>query len=109
MTQSKDDFEDMSSITLNLDDIVDTSNTITIDTSAYVSDYTITDSMDSQFTVSVDNLSWDFGNKIDPDRVEKMCEHYPALRKAWENFQAIYKMVDQDYKGNIEPEDEIPF
>jgi hypothetical protein len=108
MTQSKDDFEDMSSITLKLDDIIDTNDTITIDTSTFISDYTLTDSMDGM-TVSVNNLSWDFGNKIDPDRVEKMCEHYPALRKAWENFQAIYKMVDQDYKGNIEPDDEIPF
>tara|TARA_B110000503_G_C7034670_1_gene365560 strand:+ start:270 stop:572 length:303 start_codon:yes stop_codon:yes gene_type:complete len=48
------------------------------------------------------NLSWDYGDKIDPDRVEKMCKEYPALKKSWENFHAIYKMVDQDYKGNYE-------
>jgi hypothetical protein len=60
-------------------------------------------------TVDLNNISWDLGNKIDPSRVEKMCEHYPALKKAWDNFYAIYKMVDQDYKGNIEPDEEIPF
>jgi len=53
--------------------------------------------------------SWDFGNKIDPDRVVKMCEEYPALKKAWDNFYAIYNMVDQDYKGNYEAQDDAPF
>ena len=52
-------------------------------------------------------MSWEFGNKIDPDRVVKMCEHYPALKKVWENFYSIYKMVDQDYKGNFEYNDQI--
>jgi len=40
-------------------------------------------------------------------RIQAMCEQYPALNKAWENFKTIYKMVDQDYKGNFE--DDIPF
>ena len=48
-------------------------------------------------------------NMVDPERVVKMSEHYPALAKAWENFYSIYKMVDQDYKGNYENNDEIPF
>ena len=46
---------------------------------------------------------------IDPSRVETMCDHYPGLRKAWNNFYSIYKMVDQDYKGNYEYDDEVPF
>lgn len=48
-------------------------------------------------------------NLVDPERVVKMSEHYPALAKAWENFYSIYQMVDQDYKGNYENNDEIPF
>jgi hypothetical protein len=68
----------------------------------------LTDPNDTD-TISIDDLSWDFGNKIDPERVEKMCEQYPALRKAWDKFHSIYKMVDQDYKGNYEYDDEIPF
>lgn len=46
-------------------------------------------------------------NYIDPDRVKEMCEEYPALKKAWDNFYSIYKMVDQDYKGNFESKREI--
>lgn len=38
----------------------------------------------------------------DVKRIKNMCEHYPALTKAFENFKTIYKMVDQDYKGNYE-------
>ena len=33
------------------------------------------------------------------DEVQKMCNEYPALKKAYENFKTIYKMVEQDYKG----------
>ena len=60
-------------------------------------------------TIDTADLSWDFGNKIDPDRVEKMCGEYPALKKAWDNFYSIYRMVDQDYKGNYEVDDDNPF
>lgn len=91
-------------------------HTITINTDWEDSDQTFTYTVDpvDLSTISTDsydlsNISWDLGNKIDPSRVEKMCEHYPALKKAWDNFYAIYKMVDQDYKGNIEPDEEIPF
>lgn len=31
--------------------------------------------------------------------VENMCNEYPALKKAYENFKTIYNMVEQDYKG----------
>ena len=64
---------------------------------------------DTVATIDATDLSWDFGNKIDPDRVVKMCEEYPALKKAWDNFYSIYTMVDQDYKGNYEAEDDTPF
>ena len=89
----------------------DLAETITIDTS-YTNDtgseYTFNVS-DTTIGVDTSLLSWDFGNKIDPDRVEKMCEEYPALKKAWDNFYSIYRMVDQDYKDNYEVDDEAPF
>ena len=34
--------------------------------------------------------------------VEEMCKEYPGLKKAYENFKTIYKMVEQDYKGKKE-------
>ena len=90
---------------------LDLAETITIDTS-YTNDtgseYTFNLS-DTVATIGAGDLSWDFGNKIDPDRVVKMCEEYPALKKAWDNFYSIYRMVDQDYKGNHEAEDDAPF
>ena len=48
------------------------------------------------------------------DRLNKMCEEYPALNKAYENFKSIYNMVDQDYKGKLKErgeidDDDIPF
>ena len=57
-----------------------------------------------------DQISFDFDNiKIVPtlwkealpdvDTVNAMCNEYPALAKAYENFQTVYKLVDQDYKG----------
>ena len=41
--------------------------------------------------------------------INDMIKHYPSLAKAYENFKTIYKMVEQDYKGNIQDKDEIPF
>ena len=74
-----------SEYTFNMSDItIGTDNTITLDPGSSGEVYNILD------------------NFIDPDRVEKMCKEYPALKKSWENFHAIYKMVDQDYKGNYE-------
>jgi Ca2+-binding RTX toxin-like protein len=40
-------------------------------------------------------------------KVEDMCNDYPALEKAYENFKMIYKMVHQDWKGK--QDDETPF
>ena len=37
----------------------------------------------------------------DLERVKKMCEEYPALTKAYEQFKLIYKMTEQDYKGKL--------
>ena len=45
----------------------------------------------------------------DVAKVEDMCNDYPALRKAYENFKTIYKMVHQDWQGRQDAEDQYPF
>ena len=82
-------------------------HTITLDN---VSDL-VTDT-GSEFTYNLPEYEVDLDltqKNIEIDRIEKMNEHYPALKKAWENFYAIYKMVNQDYIGNHEKDEEIPF
>lgn len=70
-------------------------------------------STNDSITINWDNFTADvlWKDKLpDPARVEKMCRHYPALEKAYENFKSIYKMVEQDYKGNHEDKDDtLPF
>ena len=67
----------------------------------------------SDILSSDDQISFDFDNiKIVPTlwkealpdihTVNNMCEEYPALAKAYENFQTVYKLVEQDYKGKKE-------
>ena len=41
-------------------------------------------------------------------KIDNMCEHYPALKIAYEKFKTIYKLVNQDYRGNHE-DNEYPF
>ena len=104
MTQSKDN------TTIDISSILDTTGDINLDdyTMSHPSSYTIT--LDDQFTNDTGSeYTFNLSDTIDPDRVVKMCEHYPALKKVWENFYSIYKMVDQDYKGNIEEDEGISF
>ena len=67
----------------------------------------------SDIISSDDQISFDWDNiKIVPTlwkealpdlyTVNDMCEQYPALAKAYENFQTVYKLVEQDYKGKKE-------
>jgi hypothetical protein len=104
-------------ITINIGDYtvdtIDTSN-ITLTQPTYSmadSSYTLSSSIDD--LVSIDGITFDrvmFEDHMpDPDRIKNMCEKYPALSKAYENFKTIYKMVEQDYKGNYEEDDELPF
>ena len=69
----------------------------------------------SDILSSDDQITFDFDNiKIVPTlwtetlpdvyTVNDMCEQYPALAKAYENFQTVYKLVEQDYKGKKEVE-----
>ena len=88
----------------------DGANTITID-----EDY-LNDS-GTEYTFNISGHSDSFGevklfeNALpNIDTVNAMCNYYPALAKAYENFKTIYKMVEQDYKGNYEDNgDNIPF
>ena len=92
---------------------LDSSYTIdTIDTTS-LSDYVTTD--DSTFDTSSiygkpANALVDHMPHIDD--INRMCEEYPALEKAFEKFRTVYKMVEQDYKGKQKErglDDEIPF
>jgi len=117
MTQSKDDndiviltgssdphtitFDDMATTTISTDTISTDSFTITD------GDYVF--KLDD--TISYDNIvNTGFGTEwIDHlpamSVVKDMCQHYPALEKALENFKTVYKMVEQDYKGNHQDND----
>ena len=95
--------------------ISDGMTTISVDDIVTTAGYNGVSSSDT-FTISsdsaIDTFSWDFGNKIDPDEVAKMCKEYPSLEKVWRNFKSVYDMVKQDYKGKKkagELDDDIPF
>jgi hypothetical protein len=102
----------------------DTVSTITIDTTAQEDLYIDTSTHSTTITgadIDLTDDSWgnlsslsititEFENCM-PDiyKIKNMCEHYPALEKAYENFVSIYKMVHQDYVGNYQKDDEVPF
>ena len=117
MTQSKDD-----TITIDLSDCTRHYDSSFI-SSSNLDNITTTISGISTSTVNIsdiissdDQISFDWDNiKIVPTlwkealpdlyTVNDMCEQYPALAKAYENFQTVYKLVEQDYKGKKEDED----
>ena len=35
------------------------------------------------------------------DKIKKMCEQYPGLKKAYEHFVFAYKLTRQDYEGKV--------
>ena len=45
----------------------------------------------------------------DFNTVEQMCKEYPGLEKAFENFKTVYKLVEQDWKGKSEGDQEDLF
>ena len=83
----------------------------TIDISSITTDNISTITLDD--THWADSITWEQKEFVDTmpslDKVHNMCGYYPALQKAYENFQTIYKMVEQDYKGNHQKNDETPF
>tara|TARA_B100000780_G_scaffold263217_1_gene216960 strand:- start:623 stop:985 length:363 start_codon:yes stop_codon:yes gene_type:complete len=117
MTQLKDDTItiDLSGYITNTDSSFITSNELdSITTISGISPNTVNIPMPSDFTISSDDqISFDWENiKIVPTlwtetlpdvyTVNDMCEQYPALAKAYENFQTVYRLVEQDYKGKKE-------
>ena len=93
-----------------------------------VTDVTVSGIDDGSFTLDLNDyttdtidINWDrIGNITleptmwedcmpDPQKLKKMCEQYPALEKVYENFKTVYSMVEQDWKGNHDDEDELPF
>ena len=106
-------------ITFTLDshtyDVTLTSNSdITYTIPSLTSDDTITLDLDSS-TWASDGSTYTTNNVDFVDampslwKIKDMCKHYPALEKAFENFKTVYTMVQQDYKGNHEDDEEIPF
>lgn len=118
MTQSKNNLDvhellDFDEVISDTDYTVPPASTISVSLDDTSGTFTLSDIISDVSTITLDNntIDWSYtDNRIDPTRVEKMCKHYPALEKAWQNFFSIYKMVDQDYKGNYEDlDDDIPF
>ncbi len=111
MTQSKDDTITIDMSNMNTDgSFITSSNLDSITTISGISTNTVNI---SDIISSDDQISFDWDNiKIVPtlwtetlpdvDTVNAMCEQYPALAKAYENFKTVYKLVEQDYKGKQE-------
>ena len=108
MTQSKDD-----TITIDLSDYTTDPYSSVITSSNLDSSITTISGITGYTVSSDDQISFDWDNiKIVPTlwkealpdiyTVTNMCEEYPALAKAYENFQTVYKLVEQDYKGKKE-------
>lgn len=69
-------------------------------------------------TISGDSGTIDLSNYIynpvlfedsmpDPQELKRMCEEYPGLEKAYENFKTVYKMVEQDWRGKQSDQDSL--
>ena len=89
--------------------------------------YTLTDTMSSVSTTTIDTSAFDELISLDGDitltlnqpvefedempsvaKVEDMCNDYPALAQAYEKFKTMYALVHQDWKGRQE-DDPLPF
>lgn len=105
-------------ITISADDLDESGFSYSIDTaSPSISSITIDTVDTSAFDdlISLDDINLTITEPKDfithmPDvhEIEAMCEYYPALEKAYENFKTIYNMVKQDYVGNHKS-NEAPF
>lgn len=90
-------------------DAISTTDTVTLT----AGDSDITFDVDDTLSFDNINITTGFGTEwvdhLPPmSVVQDMIQHYPALEKALENFKTVYKMVEQDYKGNHKDND-IPF
>ena len=127
MTQSKPSKSEINMEELDITFDLSSSDTITIDTTT-MSDYTINiddymvDTIDiSTITTSDIDVNWEHISNLtfdrvmfeddmpDPQTLKRMCEEYPALEKVYENFKTIYKMVEQDWRGKQDDDENFPF
>ncbi|MDB4331041.1 hypothetical protein N9993_00690 [bacterium] len=107
----------MTNMNWNLEDTITIDTSVDEDLTFDVSDITISSVNTSTIKLDdihwADNIIWEQTEFVDKmpsiDKVHNMCGYYPALEKAYENFKTIYKMVEQDYKGNHQENDETPF
>jgi len=79
--------------------------TSTVDTSAF--DDLFSSEADFSITLNEPIEFEDFMPEV--AKIEDMCNDYPALARAYENFKSIYAMVHQDWKGRQEKDDQFPF
>lgn len=103
-------------------DYITMSNDSTLDINGYYG-YTTdistitTSTIDTSDLISMDDLSITLNEPVEFEdkmpsvaKVEDMCNDYPALKKAYEQFKSIYAMVHQDWKGRQEAgDDQLPF
>lgn len=113
----------MTNINWNSEDIITIDTSVDEDLTFDVSDITVSSidisSIANTGTITLDdthwadNITWEQTEFVDKmpslEKVHNMCGYYPALEKAYENFKTIYQMVEQDYKGNHQENDETPF
>lgn len=99
--------------TLDLDLDIDHYYGHTIDVSTITTSTVDTTGFDDLFTT--DGLSITLNDPVEFEdhmpsvaKVEDMCNDYPALKKAYENFKSIYAMVHQDWQGR-QKQEELPF
>lgn len=111
---------------MNPDDYIVITSSNMSDTTLHIGDISF-DSTNNTFNVVNNNLDWvtitdstidlssittqpvEFEDTMpDVAKIEDMCNDYPALEKAYENFKTIYKMVHQDWVGR-QKQDELPF
>ena len=86
-----------------------TLNFTSSDSSVIIAGNSTTDTIDlSNLDINISEPV-EFEDKMpDVSKVEDMCNDYPALAKAYENFKTIYTMVHQDWVGK-QKQDELPF
>lgn len=49
------------------------------------------------YTPNIFDTTVTFNELLNTTEIEKMGEEYPALKKAYQNFKAIYQLVKNDY------------
>jgi hypothetical protein len=105
----KDCVIDLSGTGANMNDVsftYATPPTITIGGGAGATTYSTVSATDTIITLDsssfVFNLPTEWIDCLPPlDRVQNMCEKYPGLKIAFENFKVVYEMVKDDYDNPV--------